>query len=46
MNNKELRENRNIQMERVDEGVLINFFSKSDENLFKKSTEGDLDLSD
>jgi len=26
--------------------VLINFFSKSDENLFKKSTEGDLALSD
>ncbi|MDP7051791.1 MAG: flagellar motor protein MotB [Verrucomicrobiota bacterium] len=46
MNNKELRENRNIEMERVDEGVLINFFSKSDENLFKKSTEGDLALSD
>ena len=46
MNNKELRENRNIQMKRVDEGVLINFFSKSDENLFKKSTEGDLALSD
>ena len=28
MNNNELRENRNIQMERVDEGVLINFFSE------------------
>ena len=46
MNNKELRENRNIQMERVDEGVLINFFSETDRNLFEDPTGDDLALSD
>jgi len=46
MNNKELRENRNIQMERVDEGVLINFFSETDRNLFDESSGDDLALSD
>ena len=39
MNNRELRENRNIKMERVDEGVLINFFSEGDQNLFEESAE-------
>ncbi len=46
MNNKELRENRNIQMERVDKGVLINFFSETDRNLFDESSGNDLALSD
>ena len=46
MNNKELRENRNIQMERVDKGVLINFFSETDRNLFDESSGDDLALSD
>lgn len=46
MNNKELRENRNIQMERVDEGVLINFFNETDRNLFDDSSGDDLALSD
>ena len=46
MNNKELRDNRNIQMERVDEGVLINFFSETDRNLFEDPTGDDLALSD
>ena len=46
MNNKELRDNRNIQMERVDEGVLINFFSETDQNLFDDPTGDDLALSD
>ena len=46
MNNKELRESRNIQMERVDEGVLINFFSETDRNLFDESSGDDLALSD
>ena len=46
MNNKELRDNRNIQMERVDEGVLINFFSETDQNLFDEPTGDDLALSD
>ena len=46
MNNKELRDNRNIQMERVDEGVLINFFSETDRNLFDDPTGDDLALSD
>jgi len=46
MNNKELRDNRNIQMERVDEGVLINFFSETDRNLFDDPTGDNLALSD
>ena len=46
MNNKELRENRNIKMERVDEGVLINFFSETDRNLFEETSGDDLALSD
>ena len=46
MNNKQLRDNRNIQMERVDEGVLINFFSETDRNLFEDPTGDDLALSD
>ena len=46
MNNKELRDNRNIQMERVDEGVLINFFSETDRILFEDPTGDALALSD
>ena len=47
MNNKEIRDNRNIQVKRVDEGVLVNFFNETTKPLFKGSTSADdLDLSD
>ena len=46
MNNKEIRDNRNIQVKRVDEGVLVSFFNETTEQLFEGSSGDDLALSD
>ena len=46
MNNKEIRDNRNIQVKRVDEGVLVSFFNETIEQLFEGSSGDDLALSD
>ena len=46
MNNKEIRDNRNIQVKRVDEGVLVSFFNETTKPLFEGSNADDLALSD
>ena len=46
MNNKEIRDNRNIQVKRVDEGVLVSFFNETTKPLFEGSSGDDLALSD
>ena len=45
MNNKEIRDNRNIQVKRVDEGVLVSFFNETTKQLFEGSSGDDLTLS-
>jgi len=40
MNNKELRDNRNVLMKQVNEGVLISFFDNpSDQSMFEDETD-------
>jgi chemotaxis protein MotB len=46
MNNKEIRDNRNIQTKRVDEGVLVSFFSETSRPLFLETNDESLALSD
>ena len=46
MNNKEIRDNRNIQAKRVDEGVLVSFLSETSRHLFQETDDESLALSD